>query len=102
MLFLLVASKESKISKAPPAWNKQSLLLFTYFFFLTIITYFLCELDHMSHLLVINQLFFSYFFWLDLLVQTVYLHYGHGKHFGKYRKLLVVLFCKKVQKSMKR
>ena len=69
-------AKKAYCWKAQPAWEKQSLLLFTYIFFIH--------------------------FWLNLLVQTVYLHNGPGKHFGKYWGLLFPLFWKKVQKAMKK
>src|SRR6266850_6085161 len=66
--FVLLTSKKSKLLKSTACLGKA--IPFTFHilcFFLTITTHFLCELACMSHLLVINQLYFSYFFGLICL-----------------------------------
>jgi hypothetical protein len=68
VLFVLLTSKTSKLLKSTACLEKAiPFTIHILFFFLTIIIYFLCELTCMSYLLVINQLYFLYFFGLICL-----------------------------------
>jgi hypothetical protein len=67
MLFVLLTSKKKQIIKKHCLLGKVIPLTFHILFFFDIYNLFMCELACMSHLLVINQLYFLYFFGLFCL-----------------------------------
>src|SRR6267142_5371459 len=103
MLFLLVTSKKSKFLKSITCLGKAIPCTFyiLFFSFLQINLFFVQIGLHVTSTFPLS-IILSVLFLLFLLVQTVYLHDVPGKHFGKYRGLLFLLFLQKSTKSNKK
>ena len=100
--FCLWQAKKANSRKALLAWEKQSLVLFTYFFFLFYNpTWFLCKLDCMSHLLFLYQWYFLYFFDLIYLCKQSTCMMSLASTLASTGDYFFYFFAKKYEKQQK-